>query len=154
MYKVHNICLFIWNLSSILSLSFIFWWIQGMVNELKEAGLFRIMHSSENMQATSRRQARQHVDNERNCPCFTYVESDNFTSSWNKFRGWKMVQGDLSSWKDSVANPPFLLQCALRILAAQGTHKQGWITVAVAQSGAVGVVCFQLRQLKTKRSSV
>lgn len=63
-----------------------------------------------------------------------YVETDNFTSLWNKFRDWRMVQGDLCGWITSAANFPFLLQCVLCIPTVQGTHERGWIIAAVEGS--------------------
>lgn len=64
---------------------------------------------------TSRRQAVQRDDNERDCPCTGRddVDTDSFTSLWNKFRDWRMVQGDLCSWIISSANFPFLLLCVV-----------------------------------------
>lgn len=103
---------------------------------LMETGSWRKKHPSENQPEASacRQWARLSLLNGAGRD---YVDADNFTSLWNKFRQWRMVQGDACSWSTSAENFPYL-QWVLCILTLKGTNKQGWIIVAVGEFNLSG----------------
>lgn len=104
---------------------------------LIETGPWRKKHPSENNQPEASACRQWGKLSLLNGAGRDYVDADNFTSLWNKFRQCRMVQGDVCSWSTSAENFPYL-QWVLCILTLKGTNKQGWIIVAVGEFNLSG----------------